>query len=87
MYRKYDLDPLNFVTLASFSWKCALKITGIELELLTHPNMILDYETGITGRITRVFHHFRHLYMFDYDETKEISYIACRSFNNQHRCF
>ena len=31
-YGKYDLDSLNFITLPLFSWKCALKITGIELE-------------------------------------------------------
>ena len=35
MYGKVDVNPLNFVTLTSYSWECALKITGTKLELLT----------------------------------------------------
>ena len=31
---KFGREPLNFVTLASYSWKCVLRITGQELELL-----------------------------------------------------
>ena len=29
---KFNLNPLNFVTLAPFSWECGLKITEIELD-------------------------------------------------------
>lgn len=32
VYKKSDLDPLKFVTLASYSWECALEVTGIEFE-------------------------------------------------------
>lgn len=32
---KFNLNPLNFVTLALFSWECTLKITKTELKLLT----------------------------------------------------
>ena len=31
---KFNLNPVDFVMLASFSWECALKITRIEMELL-----------------------------------------------------
>ena len=53
MYRKLNLNPLNFVTLASYSWNCILKKSLKYFELLTVVNMILDYENVIRGEITR----------------------------------
>ena len=41
MSSKFGLNPVNFLTLASFSWECTLKINKIELELLTDVDMIL----------------------------------------------
>lgn len=58
---------------ALFSWDCALKITKIELELLTNINMILDYENGIREGITRVFCDYVEInnkHLHDYDERK-----------------
>lgn len=54
----FNHNSLNFVTLASFSWECALKITKIKLELPTYVNMILDYKNVITGGITRAICHY-----------------------------
>ena len=55
---KYDLEPLHFLTLPLFSSECALKITWVELELLTDINKILYYENGIrVGLLTRVIRH------------------------------
>ena len=54
--------------------ECALKITGIEIELLTYVNRILDYENGIRGGITRTACHYvepNNKYMCDYGETKK----------------
>lgn len=31
---KFCLDPVNFVTLASFLWECAVKVTKMELEFV-----------------------------------------------------
>lgn len=39
---KSDLSPLNFVTIALFSWECAPKITKIDPELLIDVDMILN---------------------------------------------
>lgn len=47
MHGKCNLNPLNFVMLALFSWECALEITIIELEFLTDVNMIIDSENGV----------------------------------------
>ena len=43
------------LTLALCSWECALKITGIELKLLTDVYIINDYKNCISEGITRAF--------------------------------
>lgn len=43
------------LTLALYSWECALKITGIELKLLTDVYIINDYKNCISEGITRAF--------------------------------
>ena len=60
--------------LASFSKECALKVTKIELEVLTDVYMILDYGNGIRGGIARAIYHndeANYKYLHGYDETKE----------------
>ena len=52
MNGKYDLYPLNIVSLATFSCQYALKITGTEIGLLTDVKLAFHYENGIRGRIT-----------------------------------
>lgn len=52
IYGKVYVMPL---TLALYSWECALKITGIELKLLTDVYIINDYKNCISGGITRAF--------------------------------
>ena len=44
MHERFNPDPLLFVTLSSLSWKFAITMTRIELELLTDFNMILFFE-------------------------------------------
>ena len=75
---KFDLNSLNFKTLPLFSWKRVLKITEIELELLTDVNMILDYKNGVRVGIPIAICHngeASNKYMHDYGETKERTYI------------
>ena len=52
MSANLDQNPLNIVTLASFS-SHVLYIT-LTLKLLANVDMILDYEDDIRGGITRV---------------------------------
>ena len=50
----YKLDPAHFYNAPGLAWKAALKITGIELELLTDiVDMLLMFEKGIHGGITQ----------------------------------
>ena len=40
----YQLDPIHFLSAPGLAWQACLKKTGIELELLTDPDMLLTFE-------------------------------------------
>ena len=50
----YELDQAYFSSLPRLAWQACLKMTGVELELLTDPNMLFMIEEGIRGGITQV---------------------------------
>ena len=52
----YSLDPAHFYTSSGLAWKACLKKTGIRLELLTDPDILLMFEHGIRGGITQAVH-------------------------------
>jgi len=52
--REYKLDPAHSWTVPGFAWNCALKMSKIELELLTDPNMFLFFENSIRGGISTI---------------------------------
>ena len=51
--RHYKLDPAHFYTSPGLACCACLKCTGIKLELLTDPDMLLMFEQGIRGGITQ----------------------------------
>ena len=54
----YKLDPANFYTSPGLAWQACLKKTGVKLELLTDPDMLLMFEKGIRGGITQAVHRY-----------------------------
>ena len=54
----YGLDPAHFYTAPGFTWHACLKKTGIKLELLLDPDMLLMFERGIRGGITQSIHRW-----------------------------
>ena len=54
----YGLDPADFYTAPGLAWKACLKKTGIRLELLLNPDMLLMFERGIRGGITQSVHRW-----------------------------
>ena len=53
-YKHYGLDPAHYYTAPGLAWDAALKVTKVELELLTDPDMLLMTEKGITGGISMI---------------------------------
>ena len=51
-YKTYELDPRHSYTLPGFSWQSMLKMTKIELELISDPDMYLFLMDTIRGGIS-----------------------------------
>ena len=54
----YKLDPAHFYTSPGLAWQACLKKTGVNLELLTDPDMLLMFEKSIRGGITQAVHRY-----------------------------
>ena len=54
----YKLDPAHFYTSPGLARKTCLKCTGIRLELLADPDMLLMFEHGIRGGITQAVREY-----------------------------
>ena len=66
-----------------------LKMTGVELELITDFNMLLMIEEGIRGGTTQVSHGYdktNNKYMKNYDKNKESSFLMYLDPNNLYGC-
>ena len=83
----YGLDPAWYYSAPGLAWDAALKITKVQLELLSDPDMLLMIDSGIRGGIATISH--RHAkanndYMgteFDpAEESKFISYLDANNF-------
>ena len=85
--KSYELDPAHFVFLPGLAWQACLKKTNIELELLTHYDMLLMVEEGIRGGICHAIQRYakaNNKYMNDYDWKKKSSYIQYLDSNNSY---
>ena len=78
----YGLDPAWYFSAPGLAWDATLKITTVQLELLSDPDMLLMIESGIRGGIATISHRYakaNNEYMeteFDpAEETKFISYL------------
>ena len=82
----YKLDPAHFYASPGLAWKACLKHTGIRLELLTDPDMLLMFEQGIRGGITQAVRKYalaNNKYMGDrFDPKSESSYLQYLDANN-----
>ena len=82
----YGLDLAHFYTAPGLAWKACLKKTSKRLELLLDPDMLLMFERGIRGGITRSVHRWaqaNHPYMgSEYDSCKPTRYLQYQDPNN-----
>ena len=82
----YQLDPAHFYTSPGLAWQACLKKTGIKLELLTDPDMLLMFECGIQSGITQAVHRYakaNNKYMGkQHDPEEESSFLQYLDANN-----
>jgi hypothetical protein len=81
----YKLDPCHYLTAPGLSWDAMLKMTEVNLELLTNIDMHLFIEKGIRGGIASINHRFskaNNAYLQNYDADKPSKYIIDLDANN-----
>ena len=81
-----SLNPAHFYWSPGLAWKACLKKTGVRLELLTDPNMLLMFKRRIRGGITQAVHRYAHannIYMGEnFNPSEESSYLQYLDVNN-----
>ena len=74
----YGLDPTHYLTSPGLAWDAMLRMTGINLDLITDIDMQLFIERGMRGGISYIAHRHavaNNKYMENYNESEESSYI------------
>jgi hypothetical protein len=82
---KFMLDPVHYITLPSFAWDACLKLTGVQLDLLTDPDMYAFFEEGIRGGVSVISHRHakaNNKYLPNFDASLDPSYIMYLDANN-----
>ena len=84
--KNYKLDPAWYYTAPGLAWDAALRISGVELQLLTDPDMLLLFEKGVrdgTSTICQRYAKANNPYMGeDYDPNSPSKYITYLDANN-----
>ena len=81
----YKLDPAWYLTAPGLSWDAMLRVTGIKLELLTDPYMLMMVENGTRGGVSMISNRYseaNNKYMDSYDDAKPSKYIQYLDANN-----
>ena len=82
----YKLDPAHYFTTPGLSWDAALKVTGINLELLSDIDMLLMVEKGTRGGVSMISNRYseaNNKYMGDkFNPSEPSKYIQYLDVNN-----
>ena len=86
----YGLDPVYYFTAPGLAWDACLKMTNIDLELLSDPNMLLMFEKGIRGGISIISNKYgeaNNKYMRKgFNKNKPSKYLMYLDANNLYGC-
>ena len=83
--KNYKLDPAHYYTAPGLAWDAALKITKVELDLLSVIDMLLMVEKGIRGGVSMISNRYgksNNKYMSDVFASEPSKYIAYLDANN-----
>ena len=78
-FQYYKLDPAHYYSAPGLSWSACLKMTGIELELISDVDMYLMIEKGLRGGMSVISHRkaeANNKYMKTYDPEKPSKFIT-----------
>ena len=81
----YKLDPMHFYTAPGLSWAACLKMTNVELELLTDVSMHLFIEAGLCGGISVICNRYsqaNNKYLPNFRPDEESTFIIYLDANN-----
>lgn len=81
----YKIDPCHVYTAPGLAWQACLKMTKVELELLTDPTMHLFIEKGIRGGVSMISNRYaeaNNTLAGDYNPDIPTSYIIYLDMNN-----
>ena len=81
----YRLDPCHYYSAPGLSWDALLRMTGVNLDLISDLNAQLFIEKGMRGGISYIAHRHavaNNKYMKNYDPERESSYIIYLDANN-----
>ena len=85
----YGLDPVYYYTAPGLAWDACLKMTGINLELLSNPDMLLMFEKGIRGGISIISNRYgeaNNKYMKCFNKNKLATFLLYLDANNLYGC-
>ena len=83
--KNYGLDPVYYYTTPGLAWDACLKMTNIQLELLSDVNMLLMFEKGIRGGISIISNRYgkaNNKYMKKFNKKKLFKYLMYLDANN-----
>ena len=83
--KNYGLDPVYYYTAPGLAWDACLKMTGVNLELLSNIDMLLMIEKGIRGGISIISNRYgkaNNKYMKDFNKKELSKYLMYVDANN-----